>query len=34
MDKVELESYRNHIENGNKKIIELKNEIELLRRSV
>lgn len=33
-DKVELASLRNHIENGNKRIIELKHEIESLRRTV
>lgn len=31
---VEMSSLRNHIENGNRRIIELKNEIELTRRSV
>lgn len=33
-DKVEMSSLRNHIENGNKRIIELKNEIEAMRRTV
>ena len=31
---VEMSSLRNHIENGNKRIIELKHEIESLRRTV
>ena len=29
-----MSSLRNHIENGNKRIIELKNEIESMRRNV
>ena len=31
---VEMSSLRNHIENGNRRIIELKNEIESTRRTV